>query len=73
MDAAHLDGVPIADVHTGLRVKAVWAPESERKRSTGASAGSMGLGEAVTGWEPTGEPDTPSRAVRGAHRLMEPS
>ena len=56
---AHLDGVAIADVHSGLRVKAVWAPESERSGATGSLARQMGLGSAVTSWEATGEPDTP--------------
>jgi uncharacterized OB-fold protein len=56
---AHLDGVAIADVHSGLRVQAVWAPEAERKGATGSLARQMGLGSAVTSWEATGEPDTP--------------
>jgi len=56
---AHLDGVAIADVHSGLRVKAIWAPEAERKGATGSLARQMGLGSAVTSWEATGEPDTP--------------
>ena len=56
---AHLDGVAIADVHSGLRVRAVWAPESERSGATGSLARQMGLGSAVTSWEATGEPDTP--------------
>ena len=29
--------LPIADVHTGLRVEAVWRPEAERKLSGGAA------------------------------------
>jgi len=59
MMVAHLDGVAIADVHTGLRVQAVWAPEGERGGAVGSLARAMGLGEAVTGWVANGEPDTP--------------
>jgi hypothetical protein len=56
---AHLDGIAIADVHSGVRVQAVWAPEAERGAATGSLARQMGLGSAVTSWEATGEPDTP--------------
>ena len=56
---AHLDGVAIADVHTGLRVEAVWAPEGQRGGATGGLSRVMGLGDAVAGWQATGEPDTP--------------
>jgi uncharacterized OB-fold protein len=52
-----LDGIPIADVRTGLRVEAVWLPEEERKATPGAGARGLGLGEAIEGWKPTGEPD----------------
>ena len=50
--------LPIADVHTGLRVEAVWRPEAERKLSGGAGR-NLALGEAISGWKPTGEPDAP--------------
>ena len=51
-----LEGIEIADVRTGLRVEAVWAPEGERGAiSTGIRG--VGLGEAVKSWRPTGEPD----------------
>jgi uncharacterized OB-fold protein len=48
--------VPLEQVRTGLRVRAVWAPEGERG-GEGASAMGFGFGSAITGWEPTGEPD----------------
>jgi uncharacterized OB-fold protein len=54
-----LDGIPIADVHTGLRVEAIWKPESERQVAPGGGMRGMGLGEAIEGWKPTGEPDAP--------------
>jgi uncharacterized protein len=53
-----MDGVAIDDVRSGMRVRAVWPPESERSASAGAAgARGMGLGDAVASWEPTGEPD----------------
>lgn len=54
-----LDGIPIADVHTGLRVEAVWLPEDQRSDKPEGAARGIGLGSAVTGWRPTGEPDAP--------------
>ena len=48
----------IAEVHTGLRVEAVWRPEAERRLSGGAGR-NLALGEAISGWKPTGEPDAP--------------
>ncbi len=55
----HLRGIEIADVHTGLRVEAVWAPEGERGGAVGGAGRAMGLGDAVASWRPTGEPDAP--------------
>jgi uncharacterized protein len=51
--------VAIADVHTGMRVEAIWRPEEERKLSGGTGARNLALGEAISGWKPTGEPDAP--------------
>ena len=53
-----INDVPIADVHTGIRVEAVWRPASERKVGGGAGR-NLALGEAISGWKPTGEPDAP--------------
>lgn len=38
-----------------MRVEAVWAPPDERT----ADDRGYGLGNAVEGWRPTGEPDAP--------------
>ena len=63
--------LPIADVHTGhARARRCGRPEAEREAPRRLPARNLGLGEAITGWKPTGEPDTPRRPVRGAHRLM---
>lgn len=53
-----LTGIAITDVRTGLRVEAVWKPETERSGHGGGGRG-MALAEAITGWQPTGEPDAP--------------
>jgi len=50
---------PIADVHTGMRVAAEWRDASERKLSGGSGGRNLALGEAISGWKPTGEPDAP--------------
>jgi uncharacterized OB-fold protein len=57
-----LEGIAIADVRTGLRVEAVWSPHGERGT---AAVGGRGLGDAVHGWRPTGEPDLPREQLAG--------
>jgi uncharacterized OB-fold protein len=53
-----MDGIPLADMRMGMRVQVIWPPEAERSVSASSSgARAMGLGDAVAGWEPTGEPD----------------
>jgi uncharacterized protein len=54
-----INDVPIADVHTGMRVEAVWQSASERKLTGGSGGRNLALGEAISGWKPTGEPDAP--------------
>jgi uncharacterized protein len=57
--------VPANDVHIGMRVEAVWAPEGERSveeitnRSWGSAEG------AIRGWRPTGEPDVDPQQLAG--------
>jgi uncharacterized OB-fold protein len=53
-----IDGIPIADVRTGMRVEATWRPASERAVSGGAGR-NLALAEAISAWKPTGEPDAP--------------
>lgn len=53
-----MDGIPIADMRMGMRVRAVWQPEAKRNdAATGSVNRGMGLGDAVERWELTGEPD----------------
>ena len=52
-----LPDVPVEQVHPGMRVEIIWAPDGERhtddvtNRSWGSAEG------AIRGWKPTGEPD----------------
>ncbi len=52
--------VPLDEIRMGLRVEAVWAPPGEREPDDRG----YGLGSAVTGWRPTGEPDAPPSAYQ---------
>ncbi|WCO66135.1 Zn-ribbon domain-containing OB-fold protein [Iamia majanohamensis] len=52
--------VALDEIRMGLRVEAVWAPEGEREPDDRG----YGLGTAITGWRPTGEPDAPADAYR---------
>ena len=46
-----------AELRSGLRVKAVWKPESERTVEGMTNRGWGGLGDVITSFEATGEPD----------------
>jgi uncharacterized OB-fold protein len=52
-----MDGIAIADVRMGMRVRAVFPAESRAASDSQSIARGMGLGDAVDRWEPTGEPD----------------
>lgn len=53
-----MDGIAIADVRMGMRVRAVFPPPHDGSASDSQSiARGMGLGDAVARWEPTGEAD----------------
>jgi uncharacterized OB-fold protein len=54
-----LDGIEIADVRSGMRVEAAWAPEGERSGQADGGGRAMGFGDAIRGWRPSGEPDAP--------------
>lgn len=48
--------IPLDEIRLGLKVAAVWAPPDQRE----ADDRGYGLGTAVDGWRPTGEPDAPA-------------
>jgi uncharacterized OB-fold protein len=52
-------GIPNEEVRVGMRVKAVWLPESERNADEFGNRGWGSTTGAVSGWGPTGEPDLP--------------
>ena len=53
-----LEGIPVEEARTGLRVKAVWLDPDERDGDGDDGWGrGAGLGAAISGFEPTGEPD----------------
>ncbi len=57
--------IALPDIRMGMRVEAVWAPESERRSDDGRA---WGFGSAITGWRPTGEPDA-GPEIYEAHQL----
>jgi uncharacterized OB-fold protein len=52
-------GVPVDQVHGGLRVQAVWADKSDRNIDEIDNRAGRGAPGAIQGWKPTGEPDVP--------------
>jgi uncharacterized OB-fold protein len=56
---------PVSDVRVGLRVAAVWRPESERNLDELASGGWTSTDGGIEGWMPTGEPDVDVSQLAG--------
>jgi uncharacterized OB-fold protein len=52
-----LVGVAHADIHNGLRVRAIWMPEAERTADGITNRGWGGVSGAISAFEATGEPD----------------
>jgi uncharacterized protein len=52
-------GVPVDDVHAGMRVEAVWADKSDRNVEEIDNRAGRGAPGAIQGWRPNGEPDVP--------------
>jgi uncharacterized protein len=50
-------GIPPAEVRSGMRVKAVWKPKEQRNADGVSNRGWGGVGSAISGFEPNGEPD----------------
>jgi uncharacterized protein len=51
-----IEGVPLDDIRMGMRVRAAWRPTEERGDG-GGGAMRWGVGDAISHWEPSGEPD----------------
>lgn len=54
-----VSGVPLDEVRSGLRVRAVWKPDAERSTDDLSNRGWGSVSGAITGFEATGEPDAP--------------
>jgi hypothetical protein len=52
-----LEDIEIDEVHSGMRVEAVWATEGERSGEPDGGGRGMGFGDAIRAWRPSGEPD----------------
>jgi uncharacterized OB-fold protein len=50
-------GLTAAEVHPGIRVRAVWKPEGERSVEELGTRSWGSVDGCIEGWEPTGEPD----------------
>ncbi|WP_238429814.1 Zn-ribbon domain-containing OB-fold protein, partial [Frankia nepalensis] len=51
--------IPNEEVRVGMRVEAVWLPESERNAEEFGNRGWGSTTGAISGWRATGEPDLP--------------
>lgn len=63
-----LGEVELDDVRVGMRVEAVWYPESERSVADVNERGRGNIGGCIEYWRPTGEPD-PDRETYKEHVL----
>jgi uncharacterized OB-fold protein len=54
-----ITGIPHAELRSGLRVRAVWKPPSERSAEGISNRGWGGVGSVISSFEPSGEPDVP--------------
>ena len=57
--------IPVADVHAGQRVEAVWKPDGERSIDDVSNRSWGGAEGCIVGWRPTGEPDIPADQLQG--------
>jgi len=56
---------PASDVRVGMRVAAVWLPESDRNMDELAGGGWSSTNGGIEGWMPTGDPDADVSALAG--------
>ena len=59
-----VSGIPVDQVHAGLRVKAVWKPPAERTTEGQSSRGWGSVEGCITSFTPNGEPDAPPEHYR---------
>lgn len=56
---------PVSDVRVGMRVAAVWLPESDRNMDELAAGGWSSTNGGIEGWMPTGDPDADVSKLQG--------
>lgn len=59
-----ITGIPHEEIRTGLRVRAVWMPPTERSVDGLSARGWGGVQGAIASFEPTGEPDAEPEQFR---------
>jgi len=64
LGGARIGGIPVEQVRSGMRVRAVWKPPAERVASVVDNWGGRAVAACVAWWEPTGEPDVPADEIR---------
>jgi len=57
-------GVPHDELRAGLRVKAIWRPEHERRADTISNRGWGGIDSVISGFQPADEPDADPKEYR---------
>src|SRR5262245_50520101 len=66
LGGARVGGMPVEQVRSGMRVRAVWKPRAERVGTVVDNWGGRAVASCVAHWEPTGEPDVPADEIRNS-------
>ena len=64
LGGARVGGIPVDQVRSGMRVRAVWKPVVERAGTVVDNWGGRAVASCVAHWEPTGEPDVPAEKIK---------
>jgi uncharacterized OB-fold protein len=64
LGGVRIGGIPVEQVRSGMRVRAVWKPPGEREGTVVDNWGGRAVASCVAWWEPTGEPDVPAEKIR---------
>jgi uncharacterized OB-fold protein len=64
LGGARVGGIPVEQVRSGMRVRAVWKPPAERAGTVVDNWGGRAVASCIAYWEPTGEPDVSADKIR---------